>query len=146
MRKLFSKLLVSAFFFIPLAAAGAVAFCLAGFIDWGMVPRALWFAACMTFLGGSIGTTLAMSYGDWQWEIPKRMLKTSGRILMLGVMGAFFAVISALLAGRSRGAGMGFLTHTPHTVLLLGTLVTVALTYLFLRLASARLERMEWTL
>jgi len=145
MRKLFSKLLVSVFFFIPLAAAGAVAFRAAGVIDWSLVPRALWFACCMTFLGGSIGVMLAMIYGDWQWEIPKRMLRTSGRIFMLGVMGAFFAVLSTVLAGRSTGTAVEFLSRTPISLLLLGAFLTGLLTYLFLRIACTRLERMEWT-
>jgi hypothetical protein len=99
----------------------------------------------MTFLGGSVGVMLAMLYGDWQWEIPKRMLKTSGRIFMLGVMGAFFAVISMFLAGSPRGEGAGFLTQPPRTVLLLGAAATGLLTYVFLRVACTRLERMEWT-
>jgi hypothetical protein len=144
MRKIFSKLLVSAFFFIPLAAAAAVAFRAAGVIGWAMVPRALWFASCMTILGSGIGVMLAMVYGDWQWEIPKRMLKTSGRLLMLGVMGAFFAVIAITVAASSTGAGMRLLARTPKTGLLLGGVFTGLLTYVFLRIASARLERMEW--
>jgi hypothetical protein len=144
-RKLFSKLLVSALFFIPLAAAAAVAFRAAGVIGWAMVPRVLWFASCMTLIGGGIGVLLAVSFGDWQWEIPKRMLKTSGRLLMLGVMGAFFGVIAIVVAGRSLGSGMDLLARAPRTVLLLGGGVTGLLTYVFLRIASDRMDHMEWT-
>jgi hypothetical protein len=144
MRKLFSKLLVSVLFFVPLAAAAALAFRAAGVISWAAVPRALWLASCMTFIGSAIGVMLAMTYGDWQWEIPKRMLKTSGRLLMLGVMGAFFAAITIIVSGTAAVAGAGLLTRTPVAVLAIGGLLTGILTYVFLRVACARLEGMEW--
>ncbi len=143
-RKIFSKLLVSVLFFIPLAAVAAVGFRAAGLIGWALVPRALWFASCMTFLGGGIGVMLALIYGDWQWEIPKRMLRMSGRLLLLGVMGAFFGVIAITVAGSATGTGIQLLAQTSKIGLLLGTVVTVLLTYGFLRIATDRLERMEW--
>jgi hypothetical protein len=144
MRKLFSKLLVSALFFAPLATAGAFAFRAAGFITWAMVPRAVWFAVCMTFLGGSIGVMLAMLYGDWQWEIPKRMLKTSGRLFMLGVMGAFFGAIAVVAAAGSPTTGRRLLAETPGPVLVLIGLLVAALTYVFMKIAASRMDRMEW--
>jgi hypothetical protein len=144
-RKLFSKLLVSALFFIPLAAVAALGFRAAGFLEWAMVPRAIWFAACMTFLGSSIGVMLAMTYGDWQWEIPKRMLKTSGRLLMLGVMGTFFGAIAIVASALSPSAGLRVLTEASWSSLLVGSALVVFLTYVFLRIAASRMERMEWT-
>jgi hypothetical protein len=145
-RKLFSKLLVSAFFFVPLASAAAIAFRVAGVIGWTAVPRAIWFATCMTFVGGSIGVLLALTYGDWEWEIPKRMLKTMGRLIMLGVMGAFFAGTAIMLAATSASGRTWFLNSGPLPVFTIGSLLAAVLTYVFLRLASGRMESMEWTL
>jgi hypothetical protein len=144
MRKLFSKLLVSALFFVPLAAGAAVAFRAAGVIGWAAVPRVLLFSACTTFLGGGIGVMLAMKYGDWQWEIPKRMLKTSGRFVMLGIMGAFFAVITIVVAAHSAGHSVKALAHIPNSLLLLATAAGGLLTYVLLRIASIRMDKMEW--
>lgn len=144
MRKLFSKLLVAAFFFIPLTTAGALVFRAFGFLTWSMVPGAIWFAACMTVLGGSVGVMLAMTYGDWQWELPKRMLKTSGRLFMLGVMAVFFGAIPAFISGTSPGAGGTFLAETSATTLLVGSGLAALLTYVFMRIARSRMERMEW--
>jgi hypothetical protein len=144
-RKMFSKLLVSALFFIPVASAGALGFRAAGFITWAMVPRAIWFAACMTFLGGSIGIMLAMTYGNWQWEIPNRMLKTSGRLFMLGVMGTFFGVIAVMVTGGPSAAGKQFLAETSGFMLAITTLAVGGLTYVFVRIAESRMEHMEWT-
>jgi hypothetical protein len=144
MRKLLSKLLVSALFFIPLAAVAAVAFRAAGIIDWVLVPKAIWFAACMTFLGGGVGVVLALTYGDWQWDLPKRMLRTSGRFLMLGVMGALFAVTAAVVSGRPQGTGVRFLTNAGAAPIVAASALVVAVTYSLIRIAAHRMERMEW--
>jgi hypothetical protein len=146
MRKLFAKLLVAAMFFTPLATAGAVAFGAAGFITWPEVLRAAWLAVCMTFVGGSIGVMLAILYGDWHWEIPKRMLRTSGRFFMLGVMGAFFAVTAVMVGAMSAGVGRRLLAETPVSVLVLVSVVSGGLTYVFMKVAVSRMDRMEWGL
>jgi hypothetical protein len=144
-RKLFAKLLVSAAFFIPLAAAAALAFRIGGIISWSMVLKATWFASCMTCVGGSLGLLLGVSYGDWEWELPKRMLRTSGRLLMLGVMGAFFAA-TAIFIGLASGLGLPLLSRAPWPALLGVGALAALVTYAVLRVSAARMEAMEWKL
>jgi hypothetical protein len=143
-RKLLSKLLVPAVFFVPLAALAALGFRVAGFIGWDLAPKVIWFSACMTFVGGSVGVMLAMFYGNWQWEIPKQMLKTPGRLLMLGVMGAFFAAIGVILSEMSPNSGVRLLADARGPAFVLATGLMAALTYLFMGIAVKRMEGMEW--
>jgi hypothetical protein len=146
MRKIFSKLLVSPFFFVPLAAAAAVAFRAAGIIGWGLVSKAVWLAACMSLVGGGVGIVLALSYGDWQWETPRRMLRTTGRFLMLGVMAIFFAAMTIVVSSGAARTDANFLEKSPPMLLIVITAACAAFTLALVRTAAARIERMEWTL
>jgi hypothetical protein len=63
---------------------------------------------------------------------------------MLAVMGVFFTVIAIVLSGSSEAESLGFLAGTSGKTLLLIGACTAALTYLFVRIAASRMERMEW--
>lgn len=146
LKKLLAKLLVSASFFVPLASAVVVAFRIAGLVDWFFVPKAIWLAACLTALGASLGLLIGISYADWEWDIPKRMIKTWGRlILMFGATLFLVAAGFALRVFSSRGA-MTTGVDAGWVVLLLVTAGAAIPTYLFLRVSSKKMDRMEWKL
>jgi hypothetical protein len=143
-RKMASKLLVPFAFFVPLVLGLALVFRATGIVGWAFIPGALWLAGSMTAVGSSTGLLLAMSYADWEWEIPKRALRTSGRLLMLAVMAVFFAVVS-LLATLSMSGTAGGLPEVSAPVLVLGGTVVAGLyTALMVSLAAGKLDRMEW--
>jgi ABC-2 type transport system permease protein len=145
-RKLAAKLLVSMFFFIPLTLAIALAFLAGGIVDWAYVAKLAWIAASMSCMGGAFGILFAVYFGDWEWDVPKKMLRTSGRLLMAAVMVCFFIGFTIVFSASSkmRGAplpGLGGWLAFP----VMG-LIAAAVTGLVLRLSAARLEQMEWKL
>lgn len=146
MRKLTSKLLVPTLFFVPLASGIAFALAAMRIVEWSFLFEAVWLASCTSCIGGSAGILLGVSYADWEWEIPKRMLRTSGRLLMLGIMAIFFMGVAILVsaavpvesASMSRAAGW--------IVLPAGSVVAVVVSTCLLRISAKKLDRMEWTL
>jgi hypothetical protein len=143
-RKLAAKLLVPISFFIPLGAAIALGVRALGLGDWLFVVRSLWLAACLATLGSSLGLLIGISYADWEWDIPKRMIRTSGRLILTGVLGIFFA-----------GAALGLKAFSPigksagrwdasWVALLAVAVVAGALSYILLLISSRKMDRMEW--
>lgn len=145
-RKLAAKLLVSMFFFIPLTLAMALIFLIGGIVDWAYVAKLAWIAASMSCMGGAFGILLAVYFGDWEWDLPKKMLRTAGRLLMAAVMICFFIAftIAFSVSSRSRGAPLEGLAG--WVVFPVVGLMAAAVTGLVLRLSAAKLKRMEWTL
>jgi ABC-2 type transport system permease protein len=144
MRKLVSKLLISVCFFVPLAVVIGFILSIADIVEWSSLPKMIWLAACMSCTGGSIGIFLGISYTDWEWEIPKRMLRTAGRMIMLAIM-LIFLIAVALTIRRSgtvrdrSGSGLGGWFVYP----VIGV-VAAAVTGGFLRLSADKLDEMEW--
>jgi len=144
LRKLFSKTLVSVLFFAPLVALAAVAFRAGGIMGWQLMAKSIWLSVSMAFAGAAVGVLLGVSYTDWEWTLPKRMLRVSGRLIMLGVMGAFFALFAILLAiTRARGSS-DFVSEVSWTVLIPVGLIAGGLAFALLRVAAYKLEEMEW--
>jgi hypothetical protein len=144
LRKLFSKVLVAVLFFAPLVSIAAIAFRAGGVMDWHLTLKAVWLAVSMAFTGASTGVLVAISYTDWEWELPKRMLKVTGRFIMLGVMGLFFAAFATLMAVTRSGGSSAFVSEAPWSVLLPVGAVAGVLTYVLVRISAERLDRMEW--
>lgn len=145
-RKLASKLMVSVIFFVASAAAIALAFAGVGMAEWGMVPKLIWLAVCMSCAGGSIGILLGIHYTDWEWEIPKRMLKVTGRLIMLGIIALFFVIVAGAVStsGSIRNA---LLSEPASWKILAGVAIAAAsITAVLLLISARKLERMEWTI
>jgi hypothetical protein len=144
MRKLFSKSLVAVLFFAPLTALAAVAFGAGGVIEWQLALKAIWLSTGMTFAGAAAGVLIGISYTDWEWEIPKRMLKVTGRFIMLGAMMVFFVLFGVLHAiTRVRGSS-DFVSEVPWLVIVPVGLIAGALAFALLKVAACKLEEMEW--
>ncbi len=144
LRKLFSKILVAVLFFAPLATVAAVAFRAGGVMGWQLMAKSIWLSVSMAFAGAAAGVLLAVVYTDWEWKLPKRMLRVSGRLIMLGVMGGFFAGVAIFMSitrapGHSESAN-----EVPWSVLIPVGVGAAALTYALLRVSAHRLEEMEW--
>jgi hypothetical protein len=143
-RKLLSKLLVSVFFFTALTSAIALGLRITGLIGWPYWFKLTWFAGCVTCVGSAIGIFMGITYADWEWEMPKRMLRTSGRLLMLGIMAAFFVVIAILVSASSAAQSRSLPVPAPWLIFGAGGLLAALITYGLLRAAAAKLDRMEW--
>jgi ABC-2 type transport system permease protein len=143
--KLGGKFSLAVSFFVPLASAVALGFGAAGSISWPMVAKSIWLAACFAALGASLGVLLGISYADWEWDTPKRMIKVTGRLALVGVMGAFFAAVGfSVKAFVSRGAvpkpDVSWVVLVP-----LGAAAALA-AYSILFISSKKMDRMEWKL
>jgi hypothetical protein len=143
-RKMFSKLLVPVLFFVPLTAVLAVTFSVIGLAGWVFVLKGVWTAACMAFIGASVGLLLGITYTDWEWEIPKRMLRTSGRLMMLGVMGTFFAAAAIVVAALSSAGKVYAPDALPWGVFAAAGLATALITFVLVKVSAGKMERMEW--
>jgi ABC-2 type transport system permease protein len=145
-RKLVSKLMVPMLFFLPLAFAVALVLRLAGIVGWAFALRLIWVAACTTSVGGSAGLLLGITYADWEWEMPKRMLRTTGRLVMIGAMAFFFAIIAVLAHVSTLARNLALSTQSDWIILAGGSLGAGAVTAILLRLSAKKLKTMEWTL
>jgi hypothetical protein len=145
-RKLVSKLLVPLLFFIPLAVMIALVLRVTGIIDWVFALRLVWVAACSTCVGGSTGILLGVTYADWEWEMPKRMLRTTGRLVMLAVIALFFAAIAILVSASALLRNVTPSGGVDWGILVFGSIVAGAVTLILLRLSAKKIRRMEWTL
>jgi hypothetical protein len=143
-RKLRAKYLLSMCTFLPLATMISLIFKAAGLVEWSFVPVAIWLAACVSSVGTATGLLLGLTYADWEWEIPKRMLRTPGRLLMLGIMGVFFAGVSVVIAAASESGSLELKTGFPWYVYPLGAIAAAAVTALLMAVTTRKLERMEW--
>jgi hypothetical protein len=145
-RKVLAKFLVPTLFFLPLGAALAVALCITGVVGRAFVPAAIWLAACTTSVGSSVGIFLGISYGDWEWDIPKRMLRASGRLIMSGVIALFFVGTSIGLSFISSFRGLSMSSHLNWIVFPIITLVAALVTYVLTSISSRKIATMEWNL
>jgi ABC-2 type transport system permease protein len=145
-RKLASKLLVSVFFFVPLAFVITLAFLIAGILDWAHLIKLVWIAASVSCMGGGFGILLAVYYGDWEWDIPRKMLRTSGRLVMAGVMVCFFIAFAVAFSASSGSRGISISGLADWIVFPSIGLLAAAVTSILIRLSAAKVERMEWKL
>jgi hypothetical protein len=143
-RKLFSKTLVAVFFFAPLVTVAAVAFGAGGIMGWQLAAKSVWLSVSMSFAGAAVGVLLGVSYTDWGWTLPKRMLRVSGRLIMLGVMACFFALFGILLAITRETGSSDFVSKVPWSVVIPVGLAAGALTFTLLKVAAYKLQDMEW--
>jgi hypothetical protein len=144
LRKLFSKALVAALFFAPLVTVAALAFRAAGILGWQLAAKSIWLSVGMAFAGAAVGVLLGVSYTDWEWTLPKRMLRVSGRLIMLGVMACFFVLFGILLAITRELGSSDFVSEIPWSVVIPVGLAAGALAFALLRVAAYKLEEMEW--
>ncbi len=147
-RKLAAKFMLPVTVFVPLGWALAFAFRLAGMVSWSFVALAALIIPCMSVVGSSFGITLGIFYANWDWDIPKRMITVTGRLVMAGVLGGFFVttiILMGLVAGKGYGSVLRSVAARPKAagaaVLLLAALLVA---YAFITLAARKLERMEW--
>jgi hypothetical protein len=145
-RKLISKLMVPLLFFIPLALVIAFLLRGAGIVRWPFALRLIWISACTTSVGGSAGILLGVTYADWDWEMPRRMLRTTGRLVMIGTMALFFVVVAALAQASTLGRNLGTSGETGWIMLAAVSAGAGAVTAILLRTAAKKLRTMEWTL
>jgi hypothetical protein len=113
-------------------------------MHWELAVKAIWLASCMTFVGASLGVLLGISYTDWEWEIPKRMLKISGRLMMLGLMGSFFATTAIVLATFSHHGSLQSFDRIPRIVFAAAGIAAALITYILVRVSAHKMEKMEW--
>jgi hypothetical protein len=102
----------------------------------------------MSVVGSSLGVTIGIHYANWDWDIPKRMIRVTGRLVMAGVLGGFFAgtaILMGVVSRRGHEAVFGPVTQGPAVVaaaILL--LMALLFAYGFITLAARKLRRMEW--
>ena len=145
-RKLISKLMVPLFSFIPLALAIAFLLRGTGTVGWPFALKLVWVATCTTCVGGSAGILLGVTYADWEWEMPKRMLRTTGRLVMIGTMAFFFAVIAVLAQVSALARNLGPSGEADWIILAAVSVGAGVATVVLLGRAAKKLRTMEWTL
>ncbi len=147
-RKLAAKFMLPVTVFVPIGIVLALVFRVAGLVSWTFVAHAIWVVPCMSVVGSSLGVVIGLFYGNWEWDIPKRMISVTGRLVMGGVLGGFLAgtaILMGVISERGYAAVLGPLMWGPKVagaaiVLLFALLVA----YVLITLASRKLERMEW--
>jgi hypothetical protein len=144
LRKLIAKLLVPVFFFVPLASLIVLGFKAAGVVGWDFVATAAWLAACAVVVGGAAGLLLGVLHTDWEWDNPRRMLKVSGRLLMLAIIVIFFVIIAGTLGMPGPGKEATDVGNRLARIAAMTGPVAAIATYVLLRIAAARLRAMEW--
>jgi hypothetical protein len=147
-RKLAAKFMLPVTVFIPLGWALALVLRAAGLVTWNFVAYAAWIIPCMSVVGSSLGVAIGLFFANWDWDIPKRMITVTGRLVMAGVLGGFFvatAVLMGAVSSRGYAAVFGAALRGPRlagaAILLL---IAVLVAYLLITLAAGKLRRMEW--
>jgi hypothetical protein len=108
------------------------------------MAKAIWLSVSMAFAGAAVGVLLGVIYTDWEWTLPKRMLRVSGRLIMLGVMALFFAFFGVML-GIARELGTSdFLSEVSWIIVIPVGLAALVLAFVLLKVAANKLEKMEW--
>ena len=147
-RKLAAKFMLPVTVFVPIGWALTAVFRASGLVSWNFVGYAAWIVPCMSVVGSSFGVVIGLHYANWEWDIPKRMVSTTGRLVMAGALGGFLAGTSILMGAIARkgyAAVFGFFMGGPRVVAAaIFLLVAVLIAYLLIGLASRKLERMEW--
>ena len=73
-------------------------------IGWGLALKAAWLALWSAVLGSGLGVAIGLVFADWEWDIPKRMVKTVGRLLLVLVGGLYFVAAGFALGVFSAGS------------------------------------------
>ncbi|HVP57517.1 MAG TPA: hypothetical protein VMU02_05430 [bacterium] len=146
LRKLAAKSQVAVNFFVILTWALLAGFCAAHVIPWHLALKAAWLSAFSTVLGAAIGVPIGLTFADWEWELPKRMVKMAGRFVLILAGGAYIVGAGALLgvfsATKERVANpeIGWL----HLLALgAGAAILAAAALL---ISARKMDKMEWTL
>jgi len=146
LRKLAAKSLVAVGFFVALTWALLAGFGAAHVIGWTLALKAAWLSASSTILGASAGVTIGLAFADWEWDIPKRMIKLAGRLTLVLVGGAYFVGAGAVLGIFSSGSRGAVQPEVRWTHLVAIAAGSAALAVAALLLSARRMDRMEWTL
>ena len=147
-RKLAAKFMFPVTVFVPLGWALTVIFKAAGLVSWTFVGYAVWIIPGMSVVGSSLGLVIGLFYANWDWDIPKRMISVTGRLVMGGIFGGFLAgtaILMGVVSRRGYAAVFGSMmsgSRVAGAAILLLTALLIA--YLLILLASRKLERMEW--
>jgi hypothetical protein len=134
--------------FVPLGLALTLIFKAAGLVSWTFVGYAVWIIPGMSVVGSSLGVTIGLFYANWDWDIPKRMITVTGRLVMVGILGGFFVgtvILMGVISERGYAAVFGPImsgSRVAGAAMLM--LLALLVAYLFITLASRKLERMEW--
>jgi hypothetical protein len=147
LKRLSAHLALSASFFTALAAVLATVFGLAGFLNWLSVAKAAWLAACFALIGSAAGILMALSFGDWEWDTPKRMMRISGRLVSVGILLALFGLLGLALgffSGHGGNAGLPPRPDLPWRALAAGSAAAAILAGLLMAASVAKVSRMEW--
>ncbi len=143
LRKTLSKVLAALFLFLPIVFAISIAFGTTGLAPRSDMVKLILVGLALGTAGASIGVFIGVSYGNWEWEIPKRMLRTKGRVIMTVILAAFFgsiSITSTALARHRPDADLGWVT------IALAILAALILTLVFVGLSSRKIRHMEWTM
>ena len=147
-RKLAAKFMLPVTVFVPIGWALTFIFKAAGLASWGFVGYAVWVIPGLSVVGSSLGVVIGVFYANWDWDIPKRMISTTGRIVMAGVLGSFLAgtaILMGVIARKGYAAAFGFFIGGPRVILAaIFMLAALLIAYIFISLASGKLDRMEW--
>jgi hypothetical protein len=143
-KKLAAHLAVGSWFFITLACLLVLAFRCTGAVGWLFAVKAMVLAACFSLAGSGTGLFLAVWLGNWEWDTPRRMLKSGGRLVGLGVAMAVFAAVGSVLGAFSGHRGTPLKGEPGWGALAAVAAVAVVLACLLLAASSARVKRMEW--
>jgi hypothetical protein len=131
--------------FLPLPAALLGVAGLTGMLAWPLALKAAVLAAGFAALGSSAGLFVGIWLGNWEWDTPKRMLKTGGRLVLVGVVLAVFALMGLALGAFGAGGAATAAPKIPWSGLAGAAAVAAGLAYLLLAASAARMSRMEWT-
>jgi hypothetical protein len=147
-RKLAAKFMLPVSFFVPLGWALALVFRVSGLVSWTFIGYAVWIIPCMAVVGSSVGVAIGLFFANWDWDIPKRMISTTGRLVMAGMLGGFFAgtsILIGMVARRGYDAVFGFILSGPGTITAaIFLLIALLVAYVLISVASRKLGRMEW--
>ncbi len=143
LRKILSKLVATLFLFMPIVIIVSFAFGFTGLTERSQIPKFLIAGFALGAAGASIGVFLGISYGNWEWEIPKRMLRARGRVILTVILASFFGSMSLTASTVARIKGS--LAVPGWSLIALVTLGAVALLLFFLLLSTKKLRNMEWT-
>ncbi|MGD9400940.1 MAG: hypothetical protein PVF95_01600 [bacterium] len=147
-RKLAAKFMLPVTVFIPIGWALTLVFKGAGLVSWAFVSYAVWIVPGMSVVGSSVGVVIGMYFANWDWDIPKRMITVTGRLVMAGVLGGFFAgtaILMGAISSRGPESVLGGVMSGPLLVgAAIGILIALLVAYIFITLAARRLSRMEW--
>ncbi len=145
-RKILGKSIMPPMIFIPLAWAMAILIKIVGLADWGFVLKSAWIVIWTSIVGTSVGALLGISFGNWEWDIPKRMVRTRGRIAMAIILGLYFAAIQVIIRIPTNSLlGKSEIIEKLGLMVLLPA-ASLVIAYTLVKISSRKLDSMEWML